>query len=168
MSAPALPSPTRLAPPCQDERPAASQRTGEAPEDGPCAGQRRWRLLPGLLPVAPFLPTADLIIVDVETTGWLADEAAITEIGAVRLSAGGPAAEFSALVNPGAPIPPPITSLTGITDAMVGDAPPIAAVLPRFLAFAAGGVLVAHNAPFDLAFLQKACEIGRASCRERV
>src|SRR6266852_4435731 len=111
--------------------------------------------LPGLLPAAPFLPPGDLVVVDVETTGWLADAAGITEIGAVRLSPGRPA-EFSALVNPGRPIPAHISELTGITDAMVSEAPGIAEVLPAFLDFASGGVIVAHNAPFDIGFLAAA------------
>ena len=142
------------------------QRCRDAPDAGENAAddeqfegdQRRWRLLPGLLPFAPLLPPADLVVVDVETTGWLADAASITEIGAVRLSAGRAVEEYSALVNPGAPIPEAIMSLTGITDAMVSDAPSIGAVLPGFLAFAAGGILVAHNAPFDVAFLMQACQ----------
>lgn len=115
------------------------------------------RLLPGLLPTA-FLPPGDLVVVDVETTGWLADAAGITEIGAVRLSVGRPASEFSALVNPGRPIPQSISDLTGITDTMVSDAPTIAQVLPEFLQFARGSVIVAHNAPFDVGFLAAACD----------
>ncbi len=110
-------------------------------------------LLPALL-----RPGADLVVVDVETTGWLADAARITEIGAVRLTAGVPTAEFSALVNPGTPIPPDISALTGITDAMVAGAPAIGAVLPDFLAFAARAIIVAHNAPFDIGFLSAECE----------
>ncbi len=142
----------------QEPRPASGPASGPAgPDDRYEGDQHRWRLLPGLLPAAPFLPEADLVVVDVETTGWLADAAAITEIGAIRLSPGRPAAEFSALVNPGMPIPAAITSLTGITDAMVSDAPPIGAVLPGFLAFASGAMLVAHNAPFDVGFLTEAC-----------
>ena len=97
------------------------------------------------------------MIVDVETTGWQPEEASITEIGAVRVSAGQPRAEFSALINPGGPIPADITALTGITDAMVRQAPPVGAVLPGFLAFARGCVLTAHNAPFDVGFLSAAC-----------
>jgi DNA polymerase III epsilon subunit family exonuclease len=116
------------------------------------------RLLPGLLPGGSFLPAGDVVVMDVETTGWLADAAGITEIGAVRLSPGHPPAEFSALVNPGLPIPPGISDLTGITDAMVCDAPTIAQVLPAFLDFASGCVIVAHNAPFDLGFLAAACD----------
>jgi len=109
---------------------------------------------------AGLLNGADVVVVDVETTGWLADAAGITEIGAVRLADGQLVAEFSALVNPLMPIPPNITTLTGITDEMVSDAPTIDQVLPRFIEFAAGAVIVAHNAPFDLGFLTAAC----ASC----
>ena len=108
---------------------------------------------------APGLPlgSVDFVIVDVETTGWLTDQAAITELAAVRVSAGRPTAEFSALVNPGAAIPADIAALTGITDAMVRQAPPIGALLPGFLAFARGCVLTAHHAPFDVGFLTAAC-----------
>ena len=104
-------------------------------------------------------PFAELefVVVDVETTGWLPDQASVTEIGAVLVSGGRVRAEFCTLVNPGAAIPADITSLTGITDAMVGEAPPIGAVLPRFLAFARGCVLTAHNAAFDIGFLSAAC-----------
>jgi DNA polymerase-3 subunit epsilon len=97
------------------------------------------------------------VVVDVETTGWDPAQAAITEIGAVRLRGGQVTGEFSALVNPGDPIPPDITALTGISDGLVSQAPPITAVLPRFLGFARGCVLAAHNAPFDLSFLTAAC-----------
>jgi DNA polymerase III subunit epsilon len=109
-----------------------------------------------IAPVAP-LAAIDLVIVDVETTGWLPDQAAITEIGAVRLRRGFPAGEFCSLVNPGADIPPEVVALTGISEAMVRRAPPIGAVLPGFLAFASGCVLAAHNAPFDVGFLSAAC-----------
>jgi DNA polymerase-3 subunit epsilon len=99
----------------------------------------------------------DLVVVDIETTGWQPAEAAITEIGAVRLNGGEVTGEFSSLVRPGVPIPPDIITLTGITDAMVRRAPAMPAVLDSFLAFARGCVLVAHNAPFDLGFLTAAC-----------
>ena len=110
-----------------------------------------------ITPVAAELDRTDFVIVDVETTGWLPEQAGITEIAAVRLGGGRPRAEFSALVNPGHPIPADIVALTGITDAMVNQAPPIGAVLPGFLAFASGSVLTAHNAPFDVGFLTAAC-----------
>ncbi len=99
----------------------------------------------------------DVTVVDVETTGWLPDEAGITEIGAVRVRGGRVIAEFSSLVNPGTPVPAPITELTGISDQMLAAAPPVAAVLPGLLAFARNSVLVAHNAPFDMRFITAAC-----------
>jgi DNA polymerase III subunit epsilon len=99
----------------------------------------------------------DLAIVDVETTGWLPEQAELTEIGCVRLSGGQLTGEFATLIRPGASIPADITLLTGITDNMVSRAPQARAALPAFLAFASGCVLVAHNAPFDLSFLTAAC-----------
>ena len=100
---------------------------------------------------------ADVVVVDVETTGLAPDEATIIEIGAVRLSGGQVTGEFFSLVNPATGIPPDITELTGITDAMVAGAPTAATALTAFLAFARGAVLAAHNAPFDLAFLTSGC-----------
>jgi DNA polymerase-3 subunit epsilon len=99
----------------------------------------------------------DVAVVDVETTGWLPEQAELTEIGSVRLSGGQLTGEFATLVRPAAPIPPDITLLTGITDNMVIRAPRPGAALPAFLAFASGCVLVAHNAQFDLSFLTAAC-----------
>ena len=66
--------------------------------------------------------------------------------------------EFATLVDPGRVIPPQIIALTGITSAMVFDAPKIDAVLPSFLEFCRGAVLVAHNAGFDIGFLRAAAE----------
>jgi DNA polymerase-3 subunit epsilon len=103
------------------------------------------------------LSDLDFTVVDIETTGWAPDEASITEIGAVRVRAGRVVAEFASLVNPGTPVPAPITELTGISDQMLISAPPVADVLPGLLAFARGSVLAAHNAPFDLGFLIAAC-----------
>jgi DNA polymerase-3 subunit epsilon len=103
------------------------------------------------------LADLDFTVVDVETTGWAPDDAGITEIGAVRVHDGRVVAEFGSLVNPGRPVPAPITELTGIDDQMLTGAPPVAAVMPGLLAFARGSVLVAHNAPFDLRFLTAAC-----------
>ncbi len=96
------------------------------------------------------------VVVDLETTGGSPAECGITEIGAVKVRGGEVVAEFQTLVNPGAPIPAFISVLTGITDAMVADAPRIEAALPAFLEFAAGAVLVAHNARFDVSFLKAA------------
>ena len=94
-------------------------------------------------------------IVDLETTGGSAKAGSkITEVGAVKVRGGEVLGEFQTLVNPDETIPSFITVLTGITDAMVIDKPRIAEVLPSFLEFARGTVLVAHNAPFDTGFLK--------------
>ncbi|WAL67275.1 DEDD exonuclease domain-containing protein [Amycolatopsis cynarae] len=98
------------------------------------------------------------VVVDLETTGTRPGPDGITEIGAVKVRGGEVLGEFATLVNPGVPIPPQIVALTGITGAMVYDAPPVDQVLPAFLEFAAGAVLVAHNAPFDTGFLRAACQ----------
>src|SRR5271165_1499388 len=103
------------------------------------------------------LADLSLVVVDVETTGWLHEQGEITEIGAVRLTGGQLTGEFSSLVRPAGLIPADITALTGITDAMVSRAPLVAATMRAFLAFAGDCVLVAHNAPFDISFLTAAC-----------
>jgi DNA polymerase-3 subunit epsilon len=97
------------------------------------------------------------VVVDLETTGGSPKDSAITEIGAVKVRGGEVLGEFQTLVDPGQEIPPYISVLTGITATMVAAAPRIGAVLPAFLEFARGAVLVAHNAPFDLGFLKAAC-----------
>jgi DNA polymerase-3 subunit epsilon len=115
------------------------------------------------------LREATFVVVDLETTGGRARPAAdgtcdaITEIGAVKVRGGEVIGEFATLVDPQRSIPPQIVELTGITTAMVRDAPAIAAVLPMFLEFARGSILVAHNAGFDIGFLRAAaqqCGIG--------
>jgi DNA polymerase III subunit epsilon len=104
------------------------------------------------------------VVVDLETTGGRTTAAdgtvadAITEIGAVKVRGGVVLGEFGTLVDPQRSIPPQIVRLTGITTAMVCDAPTIGAVLPMFLEFAHGAVLVAHNAGFDVGFLRAAAE----------
>lgn len=98
-------------------------------------------------------------VVDLETTGGSAEGGAmITEIGAVKVRGGEVLGEFQTLVDPRTEIPPFIAVLTGITNGMVADAPPIESALPTFLEFAAGCVLVAHNAPFDVGFLKHFAE----------
>lgn len=101
------------------------------------------------------------VVVDLETTGGRATGErpdAITEIGAVKVRGGEVLGELATLVDPGRAIPPQIVSLTGITTAMVCAAPRIESVLPAFLEFARGSVLVAHNAGFDIGFLRAAAE----------
>jgi DNA polymerase-3 subunit epsilon len=103
------------------------------------------------------LAEVTFVVVDLETTGGSPKDSAITEIGAVKIRGGMVLGEFQTLVDPGHEIPPYISVLTGITSMMVAAAPRIGAVLPGFLEFARGAVLVAHNAPFDLGFLKAAC-----------
>ena len=97
------------------------------------------------------------VVVDLETTGGSPASCEITEIGAVKVRGGERLGEFQTLVNPGVPIPPFISVLTGISDAIVGGAPRLGTALPAFLEFAGDAVLVAHNAPFDISFLKAAC-----------
>jgi DNA polymerase-3 subunit epsilon len=101
------------------------------------------------------------VVLDLETTGGSPRDCAITEIGAVKVRGGEVIGEFQTLINPGKPIPPFITVLTGITDAMVISAPPIGEALFslfEFLGSSEETVLVAHNAPFDIGFLKSAAE----------
>lgn len=101
------------------------------------------------------------VVVDLETTGGRAsgdNHDSITEIGAVKVRGGVVLGELATLVDPGRSIPPQIVALTGITTAMVCNAPKIESVLPAFLEFSRGAVLVAHNAGFDIGFLRAAAE----------
>jgi DNA polymerase-3 subunit epsilon len=104
------------------------------------------------------LAEVTFVVVDLETTGGSPTTCAITEIGAVKVRGGEVLGEFQSLVNPRVEIPPFIAVLTGITDAMVATAPAIGGVLPAFLEWARGAVLVAHNAPFDVGFLRSNCQ----------
>ena len=104
------------------------------------------------------LSAVTFVVVDLETTGVSPAEDAITEIGAVKVRGGEIVAEMATLVNPGRSIPPVVTVLTGLTDRMVAAAPSIEEVVPTFLEFSQGAVLVAHNAGFDLGFLRAAAE----------
>src|SRR5437016_3541630 len=103
----------------------------------------------------PLVETT-FVVVDLETTGGSANTDAITEIGALKLRGGELLGRLESLVNPGVPIPPMITVLTGITESMVLPAPRIAEILPPFLEFARDAVIVGHNIRFDCAFLDAA------------
>lgn len=124
--------------------------------------------LPGLGPHSPQLantrPTESetslydttFVVVDLETTGTSPIDDAITEIGAVKIARGEVIGEFATLVRPTKPIPPGVELLTGISNRDVASAPPLASVFPSFLEFINGATLVAHNAAFDISFLQNA------------
>ena len=101
---------------------------------------------------------SEFIIFDIETTGLSPVDCGITEIGASLYRGGEIVENFGTYVNPEMPIPENITSLTGITDDMVKDAPKTKEAVQKFLAFAGNRMLVAHNANFDVGFIRKACE----------
>ena len=99
------------------------------------------------------------IVFDIETTGFSSIRDRIIEIGAVKVENGQIVDKFSTFVNPERPIPFEITNLTSITDEMVLDAPTIEVVLPQFLEFIGEGALVAHNAGFDVGFIEQNCRV---------
>ncbi len=101
----------------------------------------------------------EFVVFDLETTGAKTPPCRVTEIGAYRVKKGEITGEFQTLVNPETPIPPFITQLTGISDKMVKNAPKFREIAADFLDFIGDSVLVAHNAPFDMRFLNH--EIGR-------
>ncbi len=105
----------------------------------------------------PLIDVA-FVVVDLETTGVDPARDRITEVGAIRSRAGEVTGELSTMVDPGRPVPPAITAVTGISDAMLAGCPPIEAVLPSVQELLRGGVFVAHNAAFDQRFLDAALE----------
>ena len=97
------------------------------------------------------------VVFDLETTGFSPIKDKIIEIGAVKVENGVITDKFSTFVNPKVPIPFEITNLTSITDDMVMEAPDIETILPQFLEFVGDAVLVAHNASFDVSFIEQNC-----------
>ncbi|HJZ61945.1 MAG TPA: exonuclease domain-containing protein [Miltoncostaeaceae bacterium] len=116
----------------------------------------RGRDLVGLAPAgwtATPVGEATFCVIDIETTGGAPGRSRITEIGAVRMRGGEVLERFETLVDPGRPVPAAITALTGIDDAMLAGSPKVEEALEAFVAFAGEDIMVAHNAPFDLRFL---------------
>lgn len=100
----------------------------------------------------------EFVAFDFETTGLNPAVDRIVELGAVRFQRGAIIAEFNELVNPGISIGADSARITGITDAMVADKPPVTDGLKRFTRFLGQAVLMAHNATFDLGFLRAALQ----------
>ena len=99
------------------------------------------------------LQDVQFVVLDLETTGLKPGKSAMTEVAAVRVSHGNLGEEFHTLLNPGRHVPAGITRLTGITDDMLRDQPRIEEVFPQLQHFLGPAVIVAHNASFDLGFL---------------
>ena len=98
-----------------------------------------------------------IIVFDFETTGFDSQSDRIIEIGGIKYFPNGKVEEFSSLINPERNLPQRITEITGLTDDQLIDKPKIQNIIPSFLDFIRGGVLVAHNADFDYAFLKANC-----------
>ncbi len=132
--------------------------------DDVVAGDARLAWRGGLVSLADppgrelLLERATYVVVDLETTGLSPGSSRICEIGAVRVRALSSAETFQTLVNPGERLPPAVGALTGLRDDELRRAPPAPAAVRRLLAFAGDAVLVAHNARFDVAFLDREVE----------
>ena len=107
---------------------------------------------------SPRLEDARFCVFDLETTGLATASARICEIGAVRVERLALADTFQTLVRPGVPLPRPVGALTGLAEAELARAPRVGPALRRFAAFAGEAVLVAHNARFDTAFVNRELE----------
>lgn len=99
----------------------------------------------------------EYIVFDIETTGLSTEWDEIIEIAAIKIINGIPAEKFSSLIKPENPISDFITELTGISNDMVSDAPPVEEVLPKFLDFVGDSILVGHNVNFDVNFIYDSC-----------
>ncbi|MDY3250719.1 MAG: PolC-type DNA polymerase III, partial [Candidatus Choladocola sp.] len=108
------------------------------------------------------------VVFDLETTGFSPEQNRIIEIGAVKVEGGKITDRFSTFVNPEVPIPFRIEELTGISDNMVLDAPVIEKVLPEFMSFCENCVMVAHNASFDMSFIEENCKRQGLPCETTV
>ena len=111
---------------------------------------------------------ADYVVFDLETTGFSPETNRIIEIGAVKVQNGKIVDKFSTFLNPQVPIPFRIEQLTSINDSMVIDAPVIADILPEFMKFCEGCVMVAHNADFDMSFIKKNCQRLDIPCKPTI
>lgn len=118
--------------------------------------------------VAAF-PWTTFAAFDTETTGLEPKLNRVVEAGAIRFDALGVSARFNSLINPKIPMPSEVTKVNGITDAMLAKEPDAAKVMPDFIDFLSDSVLIAHNAPFDVAFVnEELARLGMQPLRNRV
>jgi DNA polymerase III epsilon subunit family exonuclease len=106
----------------------------------------------------PLLSQAEFVVFDLETTGLASASARICEIGAVRIRNLELVGEYQTLVAPKTPLPRPIGLLTGLTDEQLASAPGVRQALRQFSRFTGSAVLVAHNARFDVGFVNRELE----------
>lgn len=106
--------------------------------------------------IKSFIKTGEYVVLDVETTGLNPNSCKIIELAMLRKANGEVADTYSRLFNPGEPLPPKIVQMTGITDEMLADAPEITSALEEIDSFIGGRPIVAHNARFDVCFLEAA------------
>lgn len=119
--------------------------------------------------LAAVYDTAAFIAFDTETTGLDPASGRIVEIGAVKFDRCGVIARYNVLINPEMPMPEEAGKVNGITDAMLKDKPLIADVFPDFFDFIGTGVLVAHNAPFDINYVNAELKrIGKSPLANKV
>ena len=109
----------------------------------------------------------NFVAIDLETTGLDAEKDEILEVGAVKVRDGEISERFASLVSPSRPIPPAITRLTGISDADCAGQPPLTSILPEFCVFLGDDPIVAHNVPFDVAFLNRQSKVLERGTLER-
>ncbi len=120
------------------------------------------------IPLPEEVINTDYVVFDLETTGTDVLSSGITEIGAVRIKGGKIVEHFTSLIKPDYPISKQITELTGIDEEMVKDAPKIPAVIPDFMKFIEGSVLIAQNASFDMKFIKRFAEAEEYSIANKV
>lgn len=119
--------------------------------------------------IATSFGSTPFTVFDTETTGLDPKKCRVVETGAIRFDSNGTIARFNVLINPGTPMPPEVTKINGITDGMLKGQPNAACALPDFLRFIGDSVLIAHNAPFDISFInEELARIGKPALRNKV
>ncbi len=117
----------------------------------------------------PLFKTAPFTVFDTETTGLEARTNRIIELGGIRFDKKGILSRFNVLVQPGCSIPPEVSKINGITDDMLKGKPEMSQVMPDFLRFIGDSVLIAHNAPFDISFVnEELFRLGHTALTNRV